>query len=80
MNKKYFLFKESDGRRGERGKKKIYVVTVDDNVVTYEWGMAEKGKRQTQVHTYGGPITAQQNASIKVREKIDSGYRLAAAV
>ena len=80
MNKKYYLFKESDGARGQNGRKKIYVVTVDDNKVTHEWGMAEKGRHQFRTFEYGGPITASQNARIKVQEKIEKGYRLAAAV
>lgn len=80
MNKKYFLFKESDGARGANGKKKIYIVTVDGVTVTTEWGMAEKGARRSQVHRYFGENTAVANAQLIVRSKVQRGYRLAASV
>lgn len=80
MEKKWCLLKESDGARGQAGKKKIYEVRVEGNTVFCEWGMAEKTQRQSSVMTYATTSAAQQQAVVKVYEKIDKGYKLAFVV
>jgi predicted DNA-binding WGR domain protein len=80
MTKKWFLFNDSTGNRGVRGRKKIYEVTVEENVVIFAWGMAEKQGRQTSRLVFRSPGMAMQTAQSKVYEKMDKGYRLAATV
>jgi predicted DNA-binding WGR domain protein len=80
MTKKWFLFNDSTGHRGQMGRKKIYEITVKDNVVIFAWGMAEKSGRQTSRQTFRTPGMALQTAQSKVYEKMDKGYRLAQVV
>ena len=78
--KKYFLLKRSDGKRGQNGKQKIYVVTVNGVHVITEWGMAEKSLRRSQPFVFVSPWAAQQEAQRKVYAKLDRGYTLTAQV
>lgn len=80
MEKKWCLLKESDGARGDAGKKKVYEVRIEGNTVFCEWGMAEKTQRQSSVTTYVSVAAAQQQAVMKVYAKIDKGYKLAFVV
>ena len=80
MMKKWFLFNDSTGNRGVRGRKKIYEVTVNDNTVICAWGMAEKQGRQISRQQFHSAGQALQAAQSKVYEKMDKGYRLAATV
>lgn len=77
MEKKWCLLKESDGARGEAGKKKVYEVRIEGNTVFCEWGMAEKTSRQKSVQSFFSAGAAQQQALTKVYAKLDKGYKLA---
>lgn len=74
---KWCLLKASDGNRGDSGKKKVYEVIVDENVVSFSWGMAEKSRRQNNKIVCGSNQTARWKAFEKVQEKLDKGYVLA---
>lgn len=76
MEKKWCLLKESDGARGDAGKKKVYEVRIAGNTVVCEWGMAEKVSRQSSVQTFWNENAAQQQALEKVYAKIGRGYKL----
>lgn len=78
--KKWFLFNDSTGKRGEIGKKKIYEVTVNETEVIFSWGMAEKDQRQTQKFHFQTPGWALQTAQNKVWEKLEKGYKVAQVV
>jgi predicted DNA-binding WGR domain protein len=80
MEKKWCLLKESDGVRGEAGKKKVYEVRIEGNTVFCEWGMAEKTSRQSSVQNFYSEGAAQQQAMLKVYAKLDKGYKLAFVV
>ena len=80
MEKKWCLLKESDGARGESGKKKVYEVRVAGNTVVCEWGMAEKVQRQSSTMSFYSEGVAQQQALLKVYAKLDKGYKLAFVV
>ena len=75
-HKKYFLFKASDGTRGQRGKKKIYTVTVDGIVVTTNWGKAETGNLRSQVFSFSSERAALEKSRDIVRSKMQRGYSL----
>jgi predicted DNA-binding WGR domain protein len=78
--KKWCLLKESDGARGEAGKKKIYEVRIEGSTLRCEWGMAEKTSRQSSVQTFYSENAAMQQALEKVYSKLDRGYKLAFVV
>lgn len=81
MEKKWCLLKESDGARGQSGKKKIYEVRIEGNTVYCRWGMAEKAVRQGEsVQSYSNANAAQQQAMEKVYAKLAKGYKLAFVV
>lgn len=80
MEKKWCLLKESDGVRGDSGKKKIYEVRVEGSTLRCEWGMAEKTSRQSSVETFYSENAAMQQALNKVYAKLDKGYKLAFVV
>ncbi len=80
MEKKWCLLKQSDGARGDAGKKKVYEVRVAENVVHCEWGMAEKVARQSSRHYFGSTQAALRFAHEKVYSKVDRGYTLAYTV
>lgn len=83
MNKKWALLKQSDSGpmgRGQSGKQKVYEITVDGNTVTFEWGMAEMKRRQTQVRTFSTSQAALSAAYEKLSAKLDRGYRVAYSV
>ena len=75
--KKWCLLKTSDGSRGQAGKKKVYEVVLDGNVVRTSWGMAEKPSRQSAVQTFYSAQSANYAAQLKVSEKLGRGYVLA---
>jgi hypothetical protein len=76
MQKKWCLLKESDGGRGEAGRKKVYEVIVDGTMIRTSWGMAEKISRQTKIQNLHDEFYARQLAFVKVQEKLDKGYEL----
>jgi predicted DNA-binding WGR domain protein len=80
MNKKWALLKASDGVRGISGKKKIYEVMVNDNVLTCSWGMAEKPQRQMSQTTFFSSQAALVAAYDKINSKLDRGYDVAYSV
>jgi len=80
MEKKWCLLKQSDGARGDAGKKKVYEVRIADNVVYCEWGMAEKTSRQSSRHIFGSAQSALRFAQEKVWSKVDRGYTVAYTV
>ena len=80
MQKKWCLLKESDGARGDKGRKKIYEVIVDGPIVRMSWGMAEKTNRQQEIKNFFDEAYARQAAFLKVQEKINKGYELAYSV
>jgi hypothetical protein len=80
MNTKWCLLKESDGTRGVNGKKKVYEIVLDGNVVRTSWGMAEKTSRQTAVQGFPSEFQARQYAIGKQYDKMAKGYKLAYAV
>jgi predicted DNA-binding WGR domain protein len=83
MNKKWALLKQSDSGpmgRGQSGKKKVYEITVDGRTVTFEWGMAELKRRQTQVRTFSTDQAALSAAYEKLDAKLGRGYTIAYAV
>lgn len=74
---KWALLKASDGARGRNGKKKIYEIVVDGQVLRCAWGMAEKPNRQTSVQRFWSHGAALQAAYVKLYEKQDRGYEVA---
>jgi predicted DNA-binding WGR domain protein len=83
MNSKWCLLKSSDigpMGRGQAGKKKVYEVTVTDNVLRCEWGMAEKTQRQSSVKVFSSHQAAMAAAHEKVWSKRDRGYEVVYAV
>jgi predicted DNA-binding WGR domain protein len=80
MEKKWCLLKQSDGARGDAGKKKVYEVRVADSTVFCEWGMAEKVSRQSSRHAFGSSQAALRFAQEKVWSKLDRGYTVAYTV
>lgn len=79
---KWCLLKESDGARGEAGKRKIYEITVtDDHQVIFEWGRAEKSVRQgRKVQRFFDAQSARRAAAEQRWAKEAKGYQLAYAV
>lgn len=83
MNRKWALLKQSDCGpmgRGQSGKQKVYEITVDGCTVTFEWGMAEMKRRQTQVRTFSTSQAALRAAYEKLDAKVAGGYEIAYAV
>lgn len=80
MEKKWCLLKESDGARGEAGKKKVYEVTVNGNMLSLSWGMAEKSVRASSTKFFASDNAAVAEALEKVHAKLDKGYKLAFVV
>jgi len=75
---KWVLVKQSDGSRGQSGKKKIYEITLEGNKVTMIWGMAEKPQRQSKTMFFGSTQEARWFALDKKNAKVwDRGYSLA---
>jgi predicted DNA-binding WGR domain protein len=77
MEKKWCLLKISDGQRGAAGKKKVYEVTLTENVLVCSWGMAEKSSRQTSVQRFANAQSALWAANEKVWSKRERGYTVA---
>ena len=75
--KKFVLISQSEGNRGQDGKKKVYEITVDGSTVTLSWGMAEKGQRQTQVKNFPNIFRANDFVAEKKWAKIAKGYTVA---
>jgi predicted DNA-binding WGR domain protein len=80
MESKWCLLKRSDGDRGRSGKRKVYEITVSGNLVTCEWGMAEKPARQRSTHLFATEQGARAFAIEKMWSKRDRGYEVAYAV
>ncbi len=80
MEKRIVMLKDSAKGpmgRGQSGKKKVYEIRVDFNVVTFSWGMAEKVQRQTNRIVCSSQQAALGVAREKQWQKQDSGYRIA---
>jgi hypothetical protein len=80
MEKKWCLLKESDGARGDAGKKKVYEVVVKDNMLFTSWGMAEKSVRASSTKFFASENAAVAEALDKIHSKLDKGYKLAFVV
>jgi predicted DNA-binding WGR domain protein len=83
MNRKFCLMNESATGpmgRGQNGKKKVYEITVIENVLRCEWGMAEKPNRQSSVRTFRSSQSALSAAYEKMNSKRDRGYELVYSV
>jgi predicted DNA-binding WGR domain protein len=76
MNRRWILVKESDGQRGIDGKKKIYEIVLEDNMVEILWGMFEKGSKQTDRKYFSNSQKAMSFAYDKYWAKIGKGYEL----
>lgn len=79
MNKRWCLLKASDGQRGINGKQKMYEIVIEDNVVTFSWGMAEIKRRQTKRLVCRSYQHALGEAYAKIDAKVSGGYRIAFA-
>jgi predicted DNA-binding WGR domain protein len=66
--------------RGQSGKKKVYEVVVDENVLICSWGMAEKTQRQMSRRVFSSQQAAISAAYEKVWTKQAKGYAVAYAV
>lgn len=66
--------------RGQNGKKKVYEITISDNVLRCEWGMAEKPARQSSVRAFATSQQALNAAYEKMSSKIERGYEVAYSV
>lgn len=80
MNKRIIMVKGSDCGpmgRGQMGKQKVYEILVQDNKVTFSWGMAEKVQRQTKVIFARSNQHALAAAREKQWDKVSRGYRVA---
>lgn len=79
---KWCLLKESDGARGDAGKRKIYEITVtDDHEVIFQWGRAEKMQRQgTKVQRFFSDQAARRVAMEQLFAKQAKGYEIAYVV
>lgn len=83
MNRKFCLMNESATGpmgRGQNGKKKVYEITVVDNVLRCEWGMAEKPQRQSSVKMFSSSQSALAAAYEKMNAKIGRGYEIVYSV
>lgn len=63
--------------RGQNGKKKVYEVTLDGNVLVCSWGMAEKPNRQSSRQVFYSAQAARSAAFEKVWAKQARGYAVA---
>lgn len=77
VEKKWVLLSESDGARGENGKKKIYEIVVKDNMLFTSWGMAEKSVRASSTKFFSSNNAAHTEAIEKLSQKLAKGYVLA---
>lgn len=77
VEKKWVLLSESDGARGENGKKKIYEIVVKDNMLFTSWGMAEKSVRASSTKFFSSYNAAHTEAVEKLSQKLAKGYVLA---
>lgn len=60
--------------RGQAGKKKVYEILIQENVVTFSWGMAEKTQRQVKRQVFTTTGQARQAALLKKWDKVSTGY------
>lgn len=75
---KIVLVSNSQGDRGEVGKKKVYEISIEgDHWVVLSWGMAEKSQRQTQRKWFPNPYTLNTFVNDKKWEKLSKGYTIA---
>ena len=75
--KKWVLLKESDGSRGDAGKKKVYEIVVKDNMLFTSWGMSEKSVRASSTKFFSSNNAAHTEALGKLSAKMSKGYVLA---
>jgi predicted DNA-binding WGR domain protein len=74
---KWILVKESDGQRGDMGKKKVYEIVLNGSTVTVMWGKFEEThKQQTLVKEFGSAYSARQWADEQRNAKRKKGYNL----
>ena len=74
---KWILVKESDGHRGDAGKKKVYEIVLNGNTVTVMWGKCEDAhKQQTQVKEFANAYLATEWAEEQRHAKRKKGYNL----
>jgi predicted DNA-binding WGR domain protein len=77
VEKKWVLLSESDGARGDNGKKKVYEIVVKDNMLFTSWGMAEKSTRASSTKFFGSNNAAMSEALEKLSAKTAKGYVIA---
>ena len=77
VEKKWVLLKESDGSRGENGKKKVYEIVVKNNMLFTSWGMAEKSVRASSTKYFTSDNAAFVEALSKLSDKTAKGYVIA---
>lgn len=75
--KKIVLICQSEGSRGQNGKKKIYEIIVDGNCVITRWGKAEEDARQSKTEWFGSVYSATSFADSKKWDKLAKGYHIA---
>lgn len=74
---KWILVKESDGQRGDAGKKKVYEIVLDGKTVTVMWGKFEEAYgKQTQVKEFPNAFLAAEWAEEQRHAKRKKGYDL----
>jgi len=74
---KIVLVSASTGERGNDGKKKVYEIVLNDNVVLLSWGKAEEDRRQSKSEFFTNSYFAKMFAEDKMWEKIAKGYSVA---
>lgn len=75
---KIVMVSNSQGERGDNGKKKVYEITLEGDLwVVLSWGMAEKSARQIQRKWFPNPYTRAKFVEDKKWEKIAKGYTTA---
>lgn len=75
--KKIVLVCQSEGSRGQNGKKKIYEIIVNGNSVVLRWGKAEEDTRQSKTEWFVSAYQATNYADNKKWEKLSKGYHIA---
>jgi predicted DNA-binding WGR domain protein len=78
--KKFILVKNSDGERGQNGKKKIYEIVQEGTRVVMMWGKAEELSKQQNVKYFQTETQAFWFAREKNWEKQGKGYELIASL
>lgn len=78
-SEKIVLVNESQGERGEEGRKKKYIILCSGSRVSFYWGRAEKPEWTYQVKsvTFDTEERAKNYATEQMYKKMDKGYQKA---